>query len=59
MNGHAFKGACRDLGRMWKSLKKCMGSSRYFEFSMNMEKHIRNCLFTITLNKDFSDGSPV
>lgn len=59
MNGHAFKGACGDLGKMWKSLKKCMGASRYFEFSMNKEKHIRNCLVTMTLNKDFSDESQI
>lgn len=59
MNGHAFKGACRDLGRMWKSLKKGMQSNRYLEFSMNTKKHIRNCLVAMTFNKNLSDESPL
>lgn len=59
MNGHAFKGACRDLGRMWKCLKRGMQSNRYFEFSMSKKKHIRNCLVAMTLNKDLSDENPL
>lgn len=59
MNGHAFKGACRDLGKIWKSLKKGMQSNRYFEFSISKRKHIRNCLVGMTLNKGLSDESPL
>lgn len=59
MNGPAFKGVCRDLVRMWKSLKKGMQSNRYFEFSMSKKKHVRNCLVAMTLNKNLSDESPL
>lgn len=59
MNGPAFKGAWRDLVRMWKCLTKGMQSNRYFEFSMSKKKHVRNCLVAMTLNKDLSDESPL
>lgn len=59
MNRHASRGAHRGLGRMWKSLKKCVSSSRYFKFGMSKEKHIIDCLVAVTLNKDLSDESPL